>query len=522
MAQIDTLFRTNFFASRWRGPAPSHTLPGNQVETFGYDLAGNPILHTNMSGVVITNQFDVMNRLLNRSSIDGYQVAFTYTPTGQRWTMTDASGLTSYSYDSRDRLTNKWMSINGGPVWALNYGFDPNGNVTNLASTTIGGVCLAYRYDPLSRLTNVLANGLQAAGYGYDLNGNLTLMTYGTVVTNRYKYDPLNSLTSLICSNANGILASYGYQLGLTGNRTNLTEQVNNYSRTNAWIYDSLYRLTKETILTNGGNGNFAYSYDGVGNRTNRTVTGNNLWLTNQSFAFSTNDWLTIDHYDGEGNTTNSAGNSYYYDALDHLTNAVIGSSSITVVYDGDGNRISKTVGATTTYYLIDDRNPSGYAQVLEEWTATSGGASTLSRVYNYGLDLISQQSGGTTNYLLHDGHGSTRLLLTSSGTASESYVFDAYGTLDRRAWRHLRPPTFTQASSMTLTSGFIIIVPGITIQEPAGSGRWTSTRETTKTRSHSTNISMCGMIPSIILTRRDYTPSNLVISRMMPSNNLC
>ena len=71
------------------------------------------------------------------------------------------------------------------------------------------------------------------------------------------------------------------------------------------------------------------------------------------------------------------------------------------ITYNGDGSRVKKTVGTTTTYYLLDDQNPSGYAQVLEEWTA-SGGTTNLSRVYNYGLQLISQRQPSTsTNYYL-------------------------------------------------------------------------------------------------------------------------
>ena len=57
------------------------------------------------------------------------------------------------------------------------------------------------------------------------------------------------------------------------------------------------------------------------------------------------------------------------------------------MVYDGDGNRVAKTVGGVTTNYLVDDRNLTGYAQVLEEIV---GGA--VQRRYTYGLDLISQK----------------------------------------------------------------------------------------------------------------------------------
>ncbi|MCS7090336.1 MAG: hypothetical protein NZM03_06470 [Limisphaera sp.] len=42
--------------------------------------------------------------------------------------------------------------------------------------------------------------------------------------------------------------------------------------------------------------------------------------------------------------------------------------------YNGDGLRVRKTVGTTSIYYLVDDRNLTGYAQVLEEHEAVGGG----------------------------------------------------------------------------------------------------------------------------------------------------
>ena len=100
------------------------------------------------------------------------------------------------------------------------------------------------------------------------------------------------------------------------------------------------------------------------------------------------------------------------------------------MTYDGDGNRASKKVGGTTTYYLLDDRNPSGYVQVLEEWTVTST-ATNLGRVYNYGLSLINQRvPNASTNYFISDGHGSTRALMDIGGNVVNTFAYDAYGTL--------------------------------------------------------------------------------------------
>jgi YD repeat-containing protein len=46
--------------------------------------------------------------------------------------------------------------------------------------------------------------------------------------------------------------------------------------------------------------------------------------------------------------------NNLVYDAENRLS-GVSGAATATFVYDGDGNRVSETIGATTTKYLIDD-----------------------------------------------------------------------------------------------------------------------------------------------------------------------
>lgn len=110
--------------------------------------------------------------------------------------------------------------------------------------------------------------------------------------------------------------------------------------------------------------------------------------------------------------------------------------TGITITYDADGHRVSKTVNGATTHYLVDDRNPTGYAQVLGEWVNTS---EHLTRAYVPGLDLISQRLNtgtGTTPvwevyYYGYDGLGSVRVLFNAAGTtAQEKYVYDAYGQL--------------------------------------------------------------------------------------------
>jgi len=100
---------------------------------------------------------------------------------------------------------------------------------------------------------------------------------------------------------------------------------------------------------------------------------------------------------------------------------------SVTIVYDGDGNRVSETAGGVTTKYLVDDRNSTGLPQVLDEKVSGS-----VTRTYAYGLQRISENqkisSTWTPSFYGYDGHGNVRFLTNSAGTVTDSYDFDAFG----------------------------------------------------------------------------------------------
>jgi RHS repeat-associated protein len=94
-------------------------------------------------------------------------------------------------------------------------------------------------------------------------------------------------------------------------------------------------------------------------------------------------------------------------------------------VYDGDGNRVSETVGGVTTNYLVDTLNPTGYAQVVDE--LQSG---VVTRTYSYGLERISEKQAAGASFYGYDGHGSVRQLTDATGTVTDSYDYDGFGNL--------------------------------------------------------------------------------------------
>src|SRR5208283_3683071 len=117
----------------------------------------------------------------------------------------------------------------------------------------------------------------------------------------------------------------------------------------------------------------------------------------------------------------------FAYDFENRLKSMTAGSVTVTIEYDADGNRVTKTVNGVTTRYLVDDLNPTGYAQVVEEVTAGA-----VTRQYTYGLQRISQTqqiaNAWTPAFYGYDGGGTVRLLTDSTGSVTDTYDYDAWG----------------------------------------------------------------------------------------------
>ena len=195
--------------------------------------------------------------------------------------------------------------------------------------------------------------------------------------------------------------------------------------RTLNWTCDGIYRLTNEAISSapSGKNGTVAYYLDPVGNRLSDTSSLSGV--TAGSGTFDADDRLSSETYDSDGNTSTTGGKSYAYDSENHLTSR--NGGSVTLVYDGDGKRVSKTVGGVITRYLVDDLNPTGYAQVVEELVSGS-----VTRQYSYGSSRIDENqlvnSTWTPSFYGYDGSGSVRQLLNASGSVTDTYEYDAWG----------------------------------------------------------------------------------------------
>ncbi len=425
LSSTDALGRTTRYEYDALNRIIRRALPLGMSELYAYDQVGNLTTLTDFRGRQTVYDYDLMDRLTVKRpdpTLGEPAVTFSYTATGQRRSMSDASGTTNYTYDLRDRLLTKQT-----PQGTLTYGYDPTGGLVSMRSSNADGVSVDYAYDDASRLEKVTDNRLGATttAYTYDAVGNLKSDVRTNGVRADYTYNPLNRLTGLTVGRGGATQVSYTYTHDRTGRRLSATEHD---GRTVSYTYDSLYRLTREAVSGSpspAANGTADYTYDAVSNRLSRisSLAG----VLSATSSYDANDRLTSDAYDTNGNTRVADGRSFTYDFENRVKTADGGA--VRVTYDGDGNLASKTAGGVTTRYLVDDLNPTGYAQVLEELV---GGQ--VVRQYTYGVTIVSQRqrAGGswTSSFYTVDGSDSVRQLTDSSGVVTDTYTYDAFGKL--------------------------------------------------------------------------------------------
>ncbi|MEO7411822.1 MAG: Ig-like domain-containing protein [Opitutaceae bacterium] len=464
--QTDALGRVTTYHTDSLGRRTKRILPKDPAEgTFlteqvEYDQWGNLWKRTDFAGKTTTFAYDALNRLKSKSADPthpslGYshaiaRVEYGYDAEGLR------SGAKTYNasntilytettpHDERGRLESK--DSNAGQ---LAYSYYANGLLKDTVSASVGdGLNVGYRYDELNRLEFIDdgSTGLpmRSTHYSYNANGSLETLTQANAVTHTYSYDALNRLRTLNVTLGAAFLHAYEYRHNASGHRRQVIEGL----KVTAYSYDGIYRLTNESISAdpNSNNGAVGYGLDKVGNRSSRSSTL--AAVPDQSNAFNARDWLASDTYTANGSTVQgatavspagTATETYDFEERLILRTRTDGTS-INLSYDGDGNRVRKTIFdpfasvVSSTAWLVDSNNLTGYAQVVEERSST-GGAPSSSKVYTYGSRLISQASSvngqpSTISYYVCDGGNSVRELSNETGAITDHYDYDAFGNL--------------------------------------------------------------------------------------------
>ncbi len=275
---------------------------GQMLASYAYDSLGRITRRELQNGTYSTYSYDTVNRLLelmNRKSTTEIISSFTYTydNVGNRLTMTTLDGLTQYTYDDANQLTDV-IYPDGSTT---SYDLDPAGN---RISEVVDGNAIDYTTNELNQYAEV--NG---DAYTYDANGNMTSKTTsaGTTV---YTYDFENRLVQV-----DTVTETIAYMYDLFGRRTSKTTS----SGTTNYIHDGFQVVLEkdnlgaieasyiygigidEVLVMSRGGEDYFYSHDGLGSVSDLTDNSENVVES-----------LSYDVY-GIPSNFSSVGNSFFF-----------------------------------------------------------------------------------------------------------------------------------------------------------------------------------------------------------------
>ena len=174
------------------------TRPDGTTLTATYDPDGNQLTQANGDGEVTSHHYDALVHLDKITNADNQQTAYQYDAVGNLLSVTELGVATGVHglvcvYDASDRLVGEQFSVDAS-TRSVSFTYDDNGN--RLTMTDPSGIS-SYDYDALNRLTDQTNGAGQHVGYEYDLSGDPITITYPNGHGVAEAYDDAGRLSSV-------------------------------------------------------------------------------------------------------------------------------------------------------------------------------------------------------------------------------------------------------------------------------------------------------------------------------------
>lgn len=417
--QLTSLRDANGNVTRYLYNAQGNSLgtqfPDGSIERLEVDGEGRPTAWTNRRGQTIRYTYDARGRVRRKDVSDGTFVTFEYNDRDLLTEVTDSTGTRRFRYDDLDRLTR--IDYPRGRFLVFSYNADDqrtrtedqDGHITN------------YAYDAVGRLVRVSdGTGATLAAYTYDSAGFLARKELGNGTFTTYAYDSAGQLLELVNHAPNGSVNSrFAYTYDSLGNPLSMTTLE---GRTD-FSYDVNGQLVSVRLPTGRG---IRYTYDGAGNRLtvddNGTLTSYTPNAANQYTAVG--DAVLV--YDQDGNLVSRTQGgqtwTYTYDAENNLVGITSPEGTWRFERDYEGMITAVTHNGQRTEYLLD---PTTLVDVLAEYDATG----SLVARYAHGLGLLNRtDAAGSAAFYDFDAVGSTVGLTSAAGAYVNRYSYLPFG----------------------------------------------------------------------------------------------
>lgn len=369
--------------------------PAGRTEKFDYDEKGRLTGHTQASGKKTTYDYDKLNDLLEKSYQDAKgetsekDVTYAYNSAGERVSMKDQTGKSSYEYDALGRITK----VTSGSKKDVSYVYDDADNLIVYPD----GTKISYEYDLNDNLVKLTDRNRKVTTYKHDALNRVTEVTRSNGTKTEVSYDAEDHITKIVntCGSCGKVISTYeykyndqGYVVGETAteleagtrktpswedwynwgdtqketDKADCEHQEKEIQTTRTYEYDDNWELTRCTEKAEGGKKTVHnYTYDKIGNRTSYEKIEDGVSKAKYNYKYNDSNQLikrtnakiwgdpgTTYSYDKDGNLiqecdkTNSADPvTYEYTAENRL--AVVkqgGTVLMAAMYDGDNNRV--------------------------------------------------------------------------------------------------------------------------------------------------------------------------------------
>ena len=326
------------------------TSPDTAGTTRTYDEAGNVKTTTDARRKTTAYTYDALNRVTTMAFKAGVNVAFKYDTSangvGRLASMTDESGATAWNYSAQGRVAGK-AQVSGGITKSMGYSYDAAGRLIGIQYPS--GKFIAYTYIN-NRVSSILVDGAVLLGnIQYQPIGAAKSWTWGNGSAYARTYDADGRVKTFSTGLSTKTLSydNAGRIIGIADNLAPITSET--------FGYDSLDRITSYTQNTTS----LGYSYDATGNRTVYRVGGTSYPYT----VAATSNILTnvagptaqTLAYDAAGNLTKDGTSTYTYSDRGRLASATSNRITSNYFINGLGQRVKKTVGASTSLFMYDE-----------------------------------------------------------------------------------------------------------------------------------------------------------------------
>jgi len=334
------------------------TSPTGEIESFTYDTASRMTSSTTTGKKTTTYDYDLLGRLISKHyDTTSASVTYAYDSSGNRLSMNDETGKSSYAYNDAGQL----ISYTQSDGRTLRYSYDAYGRLAKVIYPDNRSV--TYTYDLADNLISVTDSAKGVTTYTYDAEGRVLSCLRPDSTASYYSYDELSRLTSLVNKRGDTLLSSFGYTYDSEGRiasevmyqRGTATEPAISLERN--YTYDAAGQLTGYRELEGGKTSTTLYYYDLRGNRIAETTTEGSSFSVVSEYDTTGRLIKQTDErsgevstfsYDADGNLSakqSTAGGAttkttYTYDAENRLTAVREGGALLMAAsYDGDGNR---------------------------------------------------------------------------------------------------------------------------------------------------------------------------------------